>query len=412
MAPPTELKSSFKVFAPQHTASIADGLAIAVVASLPWSTSATSILIGLWLISLLPVIKSDSLLQAIMTPAGGLPLLLWLLAAFGMLWADVSVADRLDGMESFHKLLVIPLLLAQFRDSNNGKWVLTSFLVSSTLLLALSFVSWSLSWQWGRSLGVPVKDYIAQSGEFVLCAFALMSITLAALRAERHYPALVLGVLALLFLANVGFVATGRTTLVVIAVLVVLFGFRNFGWKGGAGVTLLGTILMMIVWISSPYLRTQVSIVPAEIERYRSENVGTRAGERLEYWRKSVQFVSGAPMLGHGTGSIPELFRRSAVGQTGVSALASVNPHNQTLAVAIQLGFVGVGLLYAMWIAHLLLFRGEGLSEWIGLIVVVQNVVASMFNSHLFDFTQGWTYVFGVGVAGGMVLRRSRSSVS
>jgi hypothetical protein len=26
-------------------------------------------------------------------------------------------------------------------------------------------------------------------------------------------------------------------------------------------------------------------------------------------------------------------------------------------------------------------------------------------NSHLFDFTQGWIYVWGVGVLGGMMLR-------
>ena len=38
--------------------------------------------------------------------------------------------------------------------------------------------------------------------------------------------------------------------------------------------------------------------------------------------------------------------------------------------------------------------------------VVTQNIVTSLFNSHLFDFTAGWTYVFGVGVAGGMVLRQ------
>ena len=59
-----------------------------------------------------------------------------------------------------------------------------------------------------------------------------------------------------------------------------------------------------------------------------------------------------------------------------------------------------------MWIAHLLLFRGGGLAAWIGLVIVVQNIVGSLFNSHLFDFLQGWTYVFGVGVAGGMVLKR------
>jgi hypothetical protein len=53
------------------------------------------------------------------------------------------------------------------------------------------------------------------------------------------------------------------------------------------------------------------------------------------------------------------------------------------------------------------LFRQSGLVAWIGLVIVVQNVVGSLFNSHLFDFTQGWLYVFGAGVAGGMVLREA-----
>ena len=80
------------------------------------------------------------------------------------------------------------------------------------------------------------------------------------------------------------------------------------------------------------------------------------------------------------------------------------NPHNQTLNVAIQWGVLGVVVLYATWWLHLLLFRGEGLAAWIGLMVVVQNIFTSLFNSHLFDFHEGWMYVLGVGVAGGMVL--------
>jgi O-antigen ligase len=66
---------------------------------------------------------------------------------------------------------------------------------------------------------------------------------------------------------------------------------------------------------------------------------------------------------------------------------------------------IGVILLYAMWLSHLLLFRGEGLAVWLGLLVVVQNMLSSLFNSHLFDFHAGWMYVLGVGVAGSMVLR-------
>jgi hypothetical protein len=57
-----------------------------------------------------------------------------------------------------------------------------------------------------------------------------------------------------------------------------------------------------------------------------------------------------------------------------------------------------------MWIAHLMLFRGEGLPSWIGLLVVIQNMLTSLFNSHLFDFAEGWMYVLGVGVAAGLTL--------
>ena len=69
---------------------------------------------------------------------------------------------------------------------------------------------------------------------------------------------------------------------------------------------------------------------------------------------------------------------------------------------------IGIIALYAMWLAHLLLFRGGGLANWIGLLVVVQNIFTSLFNSHLFDFHEGWMYVLGVGVAGGMTLAAGR----
>ncbi|MFL6804329.1 MAG: ligase, partial [Xanthobacteraceae bacterium] len=105
----------------------------------------------------------------------------------------------------------------------------------------------------------------------------------------------------------------------------------------------------------------------------------------------------------HGTGSIPALFRRAATGDTGIAAAVTGNPHNQTLEIAIQFGLVGVALLYAMWIAHLLMFRGTGLAAWLGQGVVTQTIVGALFLSYLLDFSSGWLYVFGVGVLGGMV---------
>ena len=136
------------------------------------------------------------------------------------------------------------------------------------------------------------------------------------------------------------------------------------------------------------------------------QNNESGMGSRLIYWGKSLKFLAEAPFIGHGTGSTRGLFEKAAAGQIGAKAMVVSDPHNQTLNVAVQWGAAGVILLYAMWIAHLLLFRGEGLVNWIGLLVVIQNFLTSALNSHLFDFNEGWIYVLGVGIAGGMTLTR------
>jgi O-antigen ligase len=184
----------------------------------------------------------------------------------------------------------------------------------------------------------------------------------------------------------------------------VLFGVRQFGWKGALGGAVIGGVLAGVVWVSSPYLRERVSAAVEQAHGYGTSDVNNPVGLRLEYWKKSLAFIAEAPVIGHGTGTIPALFRRDATPETA-PMLITTNPHSQILAVAIELGFVGVAALLAMWLAHLALFRDGTLAAWFGLLVVTYNVVASLFNSHLFDFTQGWLYVFGVGITGGMVLR-------
>jgi O-antigen ligase len=392
---------------------VADGLVVAVAASLPWSTSATGILIALWLLAYLLTIDLPALRREIATWAGGLPVLLWLLGVLGMLWADASLGERLGGLGSFHRLLVIPLLLARFRQSDGGRPVLIGFFLSAVALLAASMLH-AVLWDqtglpFGMQAGVPVKDYIAQSGVFLICMFALLGIAVEWWHEGRRPHALAAVLLSMLFLADIAFVATGRTSLVAILVLALVFGLRRFGMRGLLGAVVAAATVAAVLWASSSYLRGRVDRLVEDFRMYESNYTLTSSGLRVEFWRKSFGFISEAPLIGHGTGSINGLFRRSVTGHDQASAVASENPHQQILAVAIQIGLVGVAVLLAMWLAHLALFSGAGLTAWIGLIIVVQNIVSSQFNSHLFDFTQGWLYVFGVGVVGGMV-RREQSA--
>jgi O-antigen ligase len=168
-------------------------------------------------------------------------------------------------------------------------------------------------------------------------------------------------------------------------------------------------LLAAVVWNVSPQLRATVSKFFTDYQHTAIQNNESGIGSRLLYWQKSLRFFADAPVIGHGTGSARGLFEQAAIGEVGARAQIVTNPHNQTLSVAVQWGVIGIALLYAMWLVHLLLFRGDGLAAWIGLMVVVQNVFTSLFNSHLFDFHEGWMYVLGVGVAGGMVLGARQS---
>jgi O-antigen ligase len=391
---------------------IADCAAVLVAAALPWSTSATSILLIVWVVTVIPALNLTAIWREVKSLVGGLPVLLWLLAVVGMLWADVSWTERFAGLSSFHRLLVIPLLLAQFRQSQNGLWVLHGFSISTVFLLLASWILALTGLPWQNSnqiVGVPVHDMIAQSTIFLIYTFVLFWRACDLLQ-KRNWPVgICTAGLAALFIANLMFVASSRTDIVVFPMLAVLFGWRRFGLSGVIVGCVAAGVLLVAAWTSSPYLRARVDNAIEDVAIYRSIHADSDVGRHIEFLKKSIAFTREAPVIGHGTGSIPELFRRSVSGQTGVAAVVSINPHNQILAVAIQLGLVGTAVLLAMWAAHYFLFRGTDLIAWAGTVVVVQNVVSSLTSSHLFDFVHGWLYVIAVGVLGGMTLR-SRST--
>jgi O-antigen ligase len=394
-------------------ARVADWLAVGVAVAMPWSISLSQILTVAWLVALLPTLDVVSVRRELRNPAGALPVLLWLLALAGMLWANVPWSERLAGLEGFHKLLVVPLLFAQFRRSERGIHVIYGFFASCTALLLAScalMVLWTCCSVYvpGKIPGLLVKDYIAQSTEFLICALALLGVAAVRWRAQRRLAIAAIA-LACLFLANIFYIAPGRTAIVVMPLLLIVFGFRFFGWKGVLIACLAGVVIAAAAWAASPFLRARVLASFDEVRAYQQGNAISSSAIRLEIWKKSFDFVATAPVLGHGTGSIPEQFRHAAVGE-GVSAMPATHPHNQILAVAIQLGFLGTAILMTMWVAHLALFRGPGLIAWIGIVLVTQNLASAPFNSHLFDSFHGWLYVFGVGAAGGMALRERRKA--
>ena len=392
-----------------------DAFAILTAASLPWSTSLPAIFAAAMLVAMLPFLDVRALLASLKRPICAVPIAFFLLALVGTLWSDAPWGVRLYAVGPTVKLLVLPVLLFHFERSERGLFVFTAFLISCTLL---AIMSWIVAFDPGLSLkpaaevtrGIFVKNYIDQSQEFTLCAVALAYPVITLLRAGKTRLALLLCAIALGFVLTMTFVIVSRTALVTMPIMLAVFGLMHLNRRTNLLILCAAVIVAAIAWAASPQLQRTVTTFARDYQLYREQGTSTSIGERLEFWRKSLGFFADAPIIGHGTGATHHLFEQAAIGPTALASARVVsNPHNQTLNAAVQWGVIGIAVLYAMWLLHLLLFRGADLSSWIGLLVVVQNIFTSLFNSHLFDFHEGWMYVLGVGVAGGMVLKARQS---
>ncbi len=140
---------------------------------------------------------------------------------------------RFGGLDSFNRLLLIPLLFAQFRRSENGIWVISGFLVSEAAVLIVSYIlilTPGLTWR-GHVDGVPVHDDIYQGSAFLVCAFGALGYAAYQSRKSRT-TALAFVAVAALFIANFAFVVVSRIALLAAPVLVLLHRLAAVALEG------------------------------------------------------------------------------------------------------------------------------------------------------------------------------------
>lgn len=396
-----------------------DLFGILTAASLPWSTSLAAIFNVAMLACMVPFLDVRDFLQSLKRPICALPIALVLLALVGTLWSGAPWGARFYAVNPTTKLLVLPVLIYHFERSSRGHLVFIAFLASCALL---SVMSWLVFFHPTLSLkppdepnsrGIFVKNYIDQSQEFTLCAVGLAYPIVKLLQQKRVWLAALLAAIALSLFINMAFVVISRTALVTVPIMLAVFGLLHLKWRSVLVIFAALAAIAALTWKTSSTLHNTIETFSVQYELYKDKGIPTSIGLRLEFWRKSLGFFAEAPVFGHGTGSTRGLFEQAATGGPHQASSEVIgNPHNQMLNVAVQWGVVGIIILYTMWAVHLLLFRGDALANWIGLLVVVQNVFTSLFNSHLFDFHEGWMYVLGVGVAGGMVCNSRRTGRS
>lgn len=395
---------------------LAAGRQIAAVLTafmLPISTSGQAIAVSIFVVLALLTLDRERFNATMRMPAAYLPVLLFALLVIGTLWSIQPIGPALKWVEPYAKLLLIPLVMASMISPREALQIGYGFLAACLILLALSWLSflWPAGpWGWFKSPGVPVKDNAVQSGCFALCAFGLAIAAVRTWSQGERRRALAAAMLALLFFADIFFIFVSKTGLLIAMALLGLLLIHCGNWRRAGLIAVPALLLVAIaLWASAPAQRrlTQFSVDVSSSEAASvissPESVSTAA--RMDFWTKAVGFIGQAPLFGHGTGSIKPLYQSMEASAPSPYGEATPDPHNQFFHVVLQVGLVGGALLLAMWIAHGWMFLGGGVAGILGQAIVLQNVIGSLFNSHLITVTQGMLYCLAVGLLGAVVRR-------
>ncbi|MFN0263123.1 O-antigen ligase family protein [Tepidamorphus sp. 3E244] len=341
-------------------------------------------------------------------------MVLFLLFMVSMLWSNAPLEDVKDHWSKYLKLICLPALILALARGRCPEAALYAAFVGLTILLALSvahFIWPGLSF-WPDDAhvpGVPIRTYTLMNLGSVILAHGLLLFAWREAKFGCKKKAALAVVVALVALAHLLFVVPSRTGVVVLIASLGLLCVQIGGAKHivvGIGAAV---IMSILVYSGVPKVRERFDAIQSELATSLESGAATSSGIRWEMWRSGIKMVANAPIIGHGIGSLPQLYRSAAAESEHGQLLPTEDPHSQPLSMAIPFGAVGVVILLTVWGGQIYYFCQSGsISAFLGQAVVVQNIVAGLFNSSITAFDLGWFYVTLVGILAAAVWRDRR----
>ncbi|WP_211910272.1 hypothetical protein [Tardiphaga alba] len=208
--------------------------AIATAFFLPFSTSGQAISVSIFAVLALLTLDRDRFTATMRLPAAWLPTALFALILIGVSWSMLPFTGAIKWIGPYGKLLLIPLLLATAISPKQALQIGYGFLAACLMVLTLSYASllWPTGpWSSFRSVGIPFKDNAVQSECFAICALGVALGALHVWSEGNRKRAVALGLLALLFFANIFLIYVSKTGMLVGFVMVALLIIHIGGWR-------------------------------------------------------------------------------------------------------------------------------------------------------------------------------------
>jgi O-antigen ligase len=206
--------------------------------------------------------------------------------------------------------------------------------------------------------------------------------------------------LALLAVVNVLFLVKGGTGYITLGVLsIVLVWERMRGRSLAYGMLGMAAVVAVLLATPNPF-KERVLLTVQEVRQWRADTVATEstsAGQRLEFYRGTLDIIAAHPLTGVGTGGFRLAYARQVKGS---GKFETHNPHNEYLHITAQIGIVGLLVLIAMFWQQWRSARylDTPMTQALARGLVLTMVAACMVNSMLLDHAEGLFYAWLSGL--------------
>jgi O-antigen ligase len=155
--------------------------------------------------------------------------------------------------------------------------------------------------------------------------------------------------------------------------------------------------LAVILLMSSKTYSDRISQAIVELhqsDKNANENVVTSIGQRVIFWKNTIEMIPKYFLLGAGTGAFKAAYTEQVADKTGLVAAITQDPHNQYLKILIEQGILGLVLFLFMIVRTLVGTNPENENYLLGSAVIFIWILTSCFNAHFSTFMEG-TFIWG-----------------
>ncbi len=316
--------------------------------------------------------------------------LAWLAAS--ALWGTAVGGEALHAWSKHAKLAMLVLLIAMVRSRGHALIVLRCFLGMQAFILLASWLQVFHVPMPFPTQSTPGRDYLVFAGHLdqpimmAASAAVFWHLRVALGFVGRRAQGIALAIIGLVAL-NLFVVQFGRTGHLVALALVAAAVFWAIPHRYKLVAFLSPVVVAGAIVASSPQVEQRMVVVWQEVSQYQNAgDIASSSGERLNYWRRSLQAIEQSPWAGYGVGSWNVQYNRMEGGKGRFHTYQIRNPHQEFLLWTVEAGLLGLALLCAVLAAVWVDSRNMSApAQYATRSVLLACVVACLFNSALFD---------------------------